>query len=108
VTRHEHGRGTAFYLGTLPDRATLGRLVGQACQDAGVTLWTDLPPGVEAVRRGGYLFLISHLDHPVELDLGAKRLDLLTGARVGPRAVLPQRDVLVLDWASGPPHPAAD
>jgi beta-galactosidase len=108
VTRHEHGRGTAFYLGTLPDRATLGRLVGQACQDAGVTLWTDLPPGVEAVRRGGYLFLISHLDHPVELDLGAKRLDLLTGARVGPRAVLPQRDVLVLDWDSGPPDPSDD
>jgi beta-galactosidase len=98
VTRHEHGRGAAFYLGTLPDRTTLSRLVGQACQDAGVTLWTDLPHGVEAVRRGDYLFLISHLDRPVELDLGAKRLDLLTGANVGPRAVLAQRDALVLAW----------
>ena len=44
VTRHEHGRGTAFYLGTLPDRATLGRLVGQACQDAGVTLGPTCRP----------------------------------------------------------------
>jgi beta-galactosidase len=103
ATRHEYGRGTAFYLGTVPDRATLGRLVGQACQDAGVTLRTDLPPGVEAVRRGGYLFLISHLDRPVEFDLGVKRLDLLTGARVGPRAMLPQRDVLVLDWDNPDP-----
>ena len=63
---------------------------------------------MEAVRRGDYLFLISHLDRPVELDLGGKRLDLLTGARVGPRAVLPQRDVLVLDWGSGPPDPSDD
>jgi beta-galactosidase len=98
VTRHEYGRGTAFYLGTLPDRTVLGRLVGQACQDAGVALWTDLPHGVEAVRRGDYVFLISHLDHAVELGLGAKRLDLLTGTEVGPRAVLAQRDALVLAW----------
>jgi beta-galactosidase len=98
ATRHEYGGGTAFYLGTVPDRATLGRLVEQACRDAGVTLRTGLPPGVEAVRRGDYLFLISHLDRPVELDLGAKRPDLLTAVRVGPRVVLAPRDVLVLDW----------
>jgi beta-galactosidase len=96
VTRHEFGQGSAFYLGTLPDRATLSRLIGQACQDAGVTLWTDLPDGVEAVRRGDYLFLISHLDRPVELHLGARHLDLLTGAKVGPLTVLAQRDALVL------------
>jgi beta-galactosidase len=101
VTRHGYGRGTAFYVGTLPDRATLSRLVGQAGQDAGLALWTGLPPGVEAVRRGGFLFLISHLDRPVELDLGARHLDLLTGAKVGPRTVLAQRDVLVLDGDNG-------
>ncbi len=105
MTRHAYGRGAAFYLGTLPDRATLGRLVGQACQDAGVPLWTDLPQGVEAVRRGDYLFLISHLDRPVELDLGAKHFDLLTGAKAGPRAVLAPRDALVLAW--GEPDTAA-
>jgi beta-galactosidase len=96
VTRHEFGRGSAFYLGTLPDRATLSRLIGQACQDAGVALWTDLPDGVEAIRRGDCLFLISHLDRPVEVDLGARRLDLLTGTKVGPLAVLSPRDALVL------------
>jgi beta-galactosidase len=98
ATRHEYGRGTAFYLGTLPDRTTLRRLVGQACEDAGVRLWPDLPHGVEAVRRGDYLFLISHLDHPVQLNLGAQRLDLLTGVQVGPDAMLAQRDALVLAW----------
>ena len=107
VTRHEHGRGTAFYLGTLPDRATLGHLVGQACQVAGVPVWASLPSGVEAVQRDGYMFLISHLNQPAEVDLGARRLDLLTGAMVGPRAVLAPRDALVLAWdhrgsAAGP------
>ena len=98
VTRHEYGQGAAFYLGTLPDQATLRHLIGQACQDAGVTRWTGLPPGVEAVRRGSYLFLISHLDHPVEVDLGARRLDLLSEAKVGPLALLDPRDALVLAW----------
>jgi beta-galactosidase len=101
ATRHEHGRGEALYLGTLPDRATLARLVERACRRAGIERRADLPRGVEAVRRGGYLFLISHLDRPVELELGAKRLDLLTGAMVGPVGLLAPRDALVL--ADGPP-----
>jgi beta-galactosidase len=96
ATRHEYGRGEALYLGTLPDRVTLGRLALRACRRAGLELRTDLPRGVEAVRRGEYLFLISHLDRPVELELGGKRLDLLTWAKVGPRAVLAPRDALVL------------
>jgi beta-galactosidase len=101
ATRHEYGRGEALYLGTLPDRVTLGRLVARACRRAGLELRTDLPRGVEAVRRGEYLFLISHLDRPVELELGSKRLDLLTWAMVGPRAVLAPRDALVLSGIQG-------
>ena len=101
ATRHEYGRGEALYLGTLPDRVTLGRLAARACRRAGLELRTDLPRGVEAVRRGEYLFLISHLDRPVELELGSKRLDLLTWAMVGPRAVLAPRDALVLSGIQG-------
>jgi beta-galactosidase len=96
ATRHACGRGEAFYLGTLPDRVTLGLLVEQACRQAGVEFRTDIPPGVEAVRRGDHLFLISHLDRPVELDLGGKSLDLLTSDLVGPAVMLGPRGVLVL------------
>ena len=108
ATRHAHGRGEAMYLGTLPDRVTLSRLIGRACRQAGVEARTDLPPGVEAVRRGEFLFLISHLDRPVEIDLGAKHHDLLTWTMVGPQAVLAPRDALVLareprEAGSGPP-----
>jgi beta-galactosidase len=93
ATRHTHGQGAAFYLGTLPDRATLSRLAGR---QAGLTLRTGLPRGAEAVRRGEYLFLISHLDQPVEIELGSACVDRLTSAVVGPRAVLARREVLVL------------
>jgi len=96
VTRHPYGRGEAFYLGTLPDPATLRGLVRLACDRAGIEFRTDLPPGVEAVRRGDQLFVISHLDRPVELDLGGKSRDLLTSDIVGPAVVLGPRGVLVL------------
>jgi beta-galactosidase len=96
ATRHPYGRGEAFYLGTLPDRATLRGLVEQACRRAGVEHRTDVPAGVESVKRGDYLFVISHLDRPVEVDLGGKSLDLLTSDIVGPAVVLGPRGVLVL------------
>jgi beta-galactosidase len=96
ATTHASGRGEALYLGTLPDRVTLGRVIRRACRHAGLELRAGLPGGVEAVRRGDYLFLISHLDRAVEIDLGDKRLDLLTSTMVGPRAVLAPRDALVL------------
>jgi beta-galactosidase len=95
ATSHPYGRGEPFYLGTLPDRATLRGLVERACRRAGVAFLTDVPPGVEVVRRGDYLFVISHLDHPVDLDLG-ESLDVLTADIVGPSVALGPRDVLVL------------
>jgi beta-galactosidase len=96
ATRHPYGRGEAFYLGTLPDRATLRSVAEQACHRAGVAFRTDVPHGVEAVRRGDCLFVISHLDRPVGLDLGGESLDLLTSDIVGPAVVLGPRGVLVL------------
>ena len=96
ATRHAYGSGEAFYLGTLPDRATLRDLLGQACGHAGIEFRTDVPPGVEVVRRGGYRFVISHLDQPVDLNLGGTSVDLLTSGIVGPSAVLGPRGVLVL------------
>jgi hypothetical protein len=64
-----------FYLGPLPDRATLRGVIEQACRHACVGYRTDLPPGVEAV----------------------KRLDLLMSAIVGPAVVLEPRGVMVLN-----------
>ena len=99
ATRHPYGRGEAFYVGTLPDGATLRGLTARACGRAGVEFRTDIPAGLEVVRRGDHLFVISHLDHPVELDLGGRSLDLLTADVVGPTAALGPRGALALHRA---------
>ena len=96
ATIHSHGRGAACYLGTLPDRATLRGLLERVCGRAGVSFRADVPPGVEIVERGDYRFVISHVDHAVELDLGGKHLDLLTAEAVGPVAAIGPRGALVL------------
>ena len=50
ATRHPYGRGEAFYLGTLPDRATLRGLVEKACLTRGSSSGPISPP---ASRRSG-------------------------------------------------------
>ena len=51
ITRNAYGRGTAYYLGTTPDQATLDQVLGQAMDRAGLER-LDLPEGVEAAIRG--------------------------------------------------------
>ena len=53
VLRHRAGQGVAWYVATLPEPVALGALAGRVLADAGVRgVLPDLPPGVEAVRRG--------------------------------------------------------
>ena len=60
VTRHRVGSGTAWYVATTPDRATLADLVATVAREAGVRPAADVPDGVEAVRRGDRLFVLNH------------------------------------------------
>ncbi|MFD1832976.1 beta-galactosidase [Streptomyces desertarenae] len=97
VTRHTFGAGTAWYLTTLPDPATLGALLGRAADEAGVrpTL-PGLPSGVEAVRRGELLFVLNHRGEPVTVPLPAPATDLLTGRRHGHRLPLDRHGAAAL------------
>ncbi|HET9076876.1 MAG TPA: beta-galactosidase [Acidimicrobiales bacterium] len=81
ATVHDHGRGAAYYLATSPDPATLASVLAHAASRAGVAPVAPVPPGVEAVGRGGHLFLINHSDGGRSVDLGdTRRRDLLTGS----------------------------
>ena len=80
VLRNAYGRGVAWYVATRPDEAAMARLLGCACAEAGVApALPGLPRGVEAVRRGGVLFLLNHTEEPVEVAAGGPCVDLLTG-----------------------------
>jgi beta-galactosidase len=68
VLRHGHGAGTAWYVATLPEPDAMRRLLRRICAGAGVApVLPDLPQDVEAVRRGGLVFLLHHDTGRVEI-----------------------------------------
>src|SRR5262249_13854150 len=73
VTRPRPGRGHAWYVSTRLCGADLEPVLRRACADAGLAHRTEVPSGVELVRRIGadaaYLIAINHLDTDVAVPL---------------------------------------
>ncbi|MEU8400231.1 beta-galactosidase [Nonomuraea sp. NPDC048892] len=105
VTRHRAGpgpgegpgEGVAWYVGTMPEPAALGALAARVLADAGVEgAVPELPPGVEAVRRGEVLFLLNHGATTVRVPLQEAAEDLLTAAPAQDAVTLAPRAVAAL------------
>ncbi|MEV4074062.1 beta-galactosidase [Nonomuraea fuscirosea] len=98
VTRHRAGNdGVAWYVGTMPEPAALGVLAARVLADAGVKeAVPDLPPGVEAVRRGEVLFLLNHGATTVRVPVQDAAEDLLTGTPAREAVTLAPRAVAAL------------
>jgi len=97
ATVHDLGEGTAYYLATSLDRATLASLVDATLQRAGVRAVGGLADGVETVTRGGHLFVINHAREPRRVALGAtRRMDLLSGSVRCDDVILQPGSALVL------------
>ena len=98
ASRRLVGDGAAWYLGTLPDDATLGMLLDDLVDRAGVTPVASVPPGVDVVRRrgpaGSWLFVINHTEEPCHVDVLG--YDLVAGAPVGPTTTVPARRAAVI------------
>ncbi|MGL5911862.1 MAG: beta-galactosidase, partial [Phycicoccus sp.] len=98
ATRRPVGDGAAWYLGTLPDDATLTTLLDDLVGAAGVEALPAAPAGVERVRRrsasGSWLFVLNHTDEPCEV--AAEGHDLVADAAVGPMLALPPRTAAVV------------
>ncbi|MGW5473357.1 beta-galactosidase [Streptomyces chartreusis] len=94
-------KGRARYLSTLPEPHALSALLAEIAAEAGVrpTL-AGLPAGVEAVRRGGLLFLLRHGRDPVTVPVPGRHRDLLTGAEVTDSVELGPYGVAVLEAVS--------
>ena len=68
IVRNAYGAGTAWYVATLPEERVMARLLALACEQAGVeSVLPGLPDGVEAVRRGEYVFVLDHGRGTVEI-----------------------------------------
>jgi beta-galactosidase len=94
-------RGRAWYVSTLPEPEGLRALLTRVAEEAGARPVLDgLPPGVEAVRRGGLLFLLNHGREPVTVPVPeGTHHDLLTGASVTGPVELGRYGVAVLRGA---------
>ncbi|MEU6451798.1 beta-galactosidase [Streptomyces sp. NPDC046979] len=90
-------KGGAWYLSTLPEPDALRDLLARIADDAGVRPALDgLPADVEAVRRGGLLFLLHHGRDPVTVAVPGTHRDLLTDADVTDRVTLGRHGAAVL------------
>jgi beta-galactosidase len=102
VTRHQHGAGVAWYLGTRPSPPAMRALFDRIRADAGVEpVLPNLPDAVQAtIRRGAehaYLFLLNHGAAPATVTLPSAGVDLLGDAGVAVDAVeLEPRGVAVV------------
>ncbi|HYO33890.1 MAG TPA: beta-galactosidase [Nocardioidaceae bacterium] len=81
VTRHQHGRGVAWYLATRLDQTSLVDLVARVTAEAGVTPVVATRPGVEVTERTDgdrrWVFVVNHTREPADLDLHGT--DLIRG-----------------------------
>ncbi len=101
VTRHSHGRGAAYYLGTRLDAAGLDLLLGRVVREAKVAPVLRTPAGVEATVREStkhrFLFLLNHTDKATKVSLGGYRgRELLTGKIASRSLLLPPLGVTVI------------
>jgi len=101
VTRRagDGNAGSAWYLSTLPDDATLGALLDEVLTAAGVgPAVAGLPRGVETTRRrdgsGSWLFLLNHTD--TEHTVSASGYDLVADSPVDGTVRLAPGGVAVL------------
>ncbi|MGW5636700.1 beta-galactosidase [Streptomyces sp. NPDC003832] len=100
VTRHAHGRGTAWYTAGRLAVPTLRELVRTVCEEAGAAPVLDAGPGLEAVRRTGgqhgYLFLINHTEEPMSVPLPTAAVALAGTEVVAGQALVPPGGVAVV------------
>ncbi|GAA1735207.1 beta-galactosidase [Luedemannella helvata] len=113
LTRHRHGAGTAWYVGTrLPDESLDTLLAGVAVAARVEPTLPGTPPGVEAVRRAhadgtSFLFLLNHGDEPATVPVAGE--DLLSGTVwAGPTEVAAGGVVVLREAAAQLPVPLAE
>jgi beta-galactosidase len=90
VLSHDYGAGTAWYVATVPTQErVLARLLEVACAKAGVQpVLPDLPAGVEAIRRGDFVFVLDHNSCGVEIR---SSVEIRSGVEISTAGTKPAR-----------------
>jgi beta-galactosidase len=102
VTRNQFGKGTAFYVGTVPDESGMAWLMDEACQMAGIKpVIPDSPVGVELVLRSnstqGWLFALNHSDEEVNIPLDQPGVEVLSKTKLDESLCLGPKEVAIIE-----------
>jgi len=87
ITSNKYGKGTAYYVGTVPDAGSMEWLLELACETAGIQpVSANAPGGVELLYRTTgsslFLFALNHSAEKVTVSFEGPGQDLLTGTQV--------------------------
>jgi beta-galactosidase len=102
ITRNQFGKGTAFYVGTVPEPNGMTWLLEQVCGTADVKpVASNVPADVELLQRTNgntsWLFILNHSTDKVTVPLEHSGLDLLTGVEVSGSMELEPAGVAIIE-----------
>ncbi|MGO4494921.1 beta-galactosidase [Paenibacillus sp. 2RAB27] len=103
LTVNTYGAGQAWYVASSPEPAFLQGLLGNLCQDKGITAPIPPVPGVEVSTRTNeqnesFVFILNHNDQATTISLGdLKGTDLLSGDFIEHEATLAAKQVLIIE-----------
>ncbi len=101
MTRNQFGKGTAYYISTVPEQSGVDWMIEEVCITASIKpIASNIPAGVEIIQRmnenDSWLFLLNHSTEKVTVQLEAGGIDLLTGADVQEVIELEPTEVAIL------------
>lgn len=103
ATRNRFGAGWGYYVGTVvQEEGFYNALFADVLEKAGCAPQLTLPNGIEMTVRSSqdgarYLFLLNHLEDPVEVNIPAGYRNLLTGEVIAETLTLDRFGVAVLE-----------
>jgi beta-galactosidase len=101
VTRNQFGKGTAFYVGTVPDQGGMDWLIEHFCKAADIKpLASNVPVGVELMRRSDgartWIFALNHLNEEVKIPIDQPGYEILSDTKLDKSLHLGPMDVAII------------
>lgn len=101
VTLNQFEKGTAFYVGTVPNESGMEWLIGHICKTAGVQpASVNVPAGVEILKRTNgkseFIFMLNHSGEKVSIPFECRGRDLLTDTEINGSCELQPLGVAVI------------
>ena len=98
VTENEYGKGKAYYVAFVSDDDFNSALCKKLIEETGLKSDADfeIPAGVDVRRRGELLFILNFAHGETEISLDKEYEDVISGARVSGKTVIPECGYLIL------------